>query len=155
MNFVPTSTNSATLDNITVTSATGTSAALKSFTLGNRYKLTVGINLTLHTFSVGLTAESNTGAIVAGTLPTTVLSSGTHAGTLTDIGTTWVLATPTTSAAGNGGASGGTAYTSGGDNVILFDNLSILPVPEPSTDAMVAIALACGVVAAKRRSQKA
>lgn len=155
VNFVPTSTNSTSLDNITVTSAAGTSAGLASFTLGKRYKLTVGVNLTLHTFSVGFTAETNTGAIVPGTLPTMIATNMLYTGTLTDIGATWVLAAPTTSAAGNGGTPGGTAFTSGGDNTILFDNFSVMNVPEPSTYALVGGALALMMVAVKRRSQKA
>lgn len=164
INFVPNSTNSTSIDNITYTNAAGVaSAPVAGMNLGSltRYRLTVSVNVTAGTFGATYQAENiTTGALtgVVGTLAPTGTAYGT--GAITGLAVTWTLADKTTgvlaSNLGLGANQSGTnnfAHTNAGINALYFDNI-LVTVPEPSTYAMVVLGV-IGLAVMIRRSRHA
>ena len=132
VNFVP-SANTA-FDNITLSTTTGTTAALASVALGTRVHLVLNVNQTAQTF---------TATIGGVTLPTTAYA----ANGLTTFNAIWNLTNTTHVTASDGG----TAYTNPGDNTLAFDNLQSA-VPEPSTYVMLGAGALCLLAVARRRT---
>ncbi len=156
VNFVQTSQNLTTNDNITITSGTTTTVPLSSFTLGSRYQLSLSINRTNSTFNVFVQPESLTGAL-SGTATKLNANPIAFTGTIASAGAFWTLADNTTAPATAGASTDGTgndnAYTNAGGNTMFFDNFSI--VPEPSTYVMIGLGLVGLAVTAKRRTRLA
>ena len=138
VNFVPTSGNLTTNDNISITAGGVTAAPVASFTLGSRYHLTVNVNITAGTFAATIQPETATGTLTP--------KPAAFTGTITDVAATWTLANTTATAATTAGGTNSTAYAGAGSNSLLFDNYAVT-VPEPSTYVLFgsgAAALALG-----------
>lgn len=160
IDFVPTSTNSNTSDNVryTVNGVQSAAPGVASFTLNARYHLVVSATVTGGTggsFSAFLTPENPTGGENGTRI--TLASNVAFTGTIADIAATWLLASNTTAAATGtnptdvppGGNTNNIAYTNGGNNSMYIDNFSIT-VPEPSTYALLGLG-AFGLAAVRRR----
>ncbi len=146
INFVPPTTSGTGQDNITVTAGGATTGTTTGsgvvFNAQYHLKLTINPGASPQ-FGVTITDSANA---LAGSF------SGSIAGgpiTLQDVArfsADWSLADKATNA--NGGLTGA------GDNSLLFDNLTIA-VPEPATDAMLALGLLGLVALARSRRQRA
>ena len=158
--FSTPSNGSTAADNTTYRIGNGVAAtAVSSFTLGSRYHLTVNVSVNAAgnggTFSAFYIPQNLTGGNNGTAV--TIANSIAYTGTIADIAATWNLTNSTTVNANGTQAAGSTnnvAYTAGGSNVMLFDNLSI--VPEPSTYVLLGLGVvALGATLRSRRSQTA
>ena len=162
--FILSTTNpTATNDNITYSTATGTTTSAFAITLSARYKLTISVNIMMHTYSAFYQGENTDGTLipydpVTGTGgQATIVSNASYtaAGGITGYDVNWQLQNTTGTLANNLGSAGlnNTAYTNRGSNALFFDNV-LVTVPEPSIYAMIALG-ALGLGVAVRRSRVA
>ncbi len=125
VNFIP-STVPSNQDSFTATSGGTTVASTNAVSLNAQYHLKATlIGGATPTYTVLISGGTGPSQGFSGTLAASDLS------TITQVGASWDLATKT---AVNGG------YTSASDNVLAFDQFSV-SVPEPSTNAALAVGL--------------
>ena len=151
--------NNLTFDDVTYSVGNNATQRSSSFSLNSRYKLTVSVNVSASTFSASYVPENQNGT--ASTLPSVVIASGVqYFGTVSQFAAIWGLNNATTAQGiTTQGATdtNSTAFTGGGTNVMLFDNLSTTAlVPEPSTYVLLGFgALGLGLALRSRRNQHA
>ena len=159
INFQVASNSSTTVDNVSYNVGGDPIAgtATNSLTLNSRYHLTVNVNAVAHTFSAFIMAETPNGSITAGTPNQAIATNVPFTGDVGDFAAYWKLNNLTNAPANGGTLTGGnnTAFTAGGSNILLFDNVSTA-VPEPSSYALLGAGL-LGLTALVRgrRSQAA